>query len=52
MTVCVQRVDFCLERRDLSRSPKKITNENKADFHIYFWPQGIHYSTSHVNWQN
>lgn len=52
MAVCVQRVDFCLERRDLSRSPKKITNENKADFHIYFWPQGIHYSTSHVNWEN
>lgn len=36
MTVCVPRADFCQERRDLNRSPKRITNENKADFHIYF----------------
>lgn len=26
-----------------------LQNENKADFQIYFWPRGIHYSTSHVN---
>lgn len=31
----------CQGRRgDLTRSLKRITNENTADFHIYFWPRG------------
>lgn len=37
MTVCVQQTDFCQGRRDLTRTLQRITsNENKADFQIYF----------------
>lgn len=50
MTVCVQRTGFSQGGRNLACTLQRISsNENKSDFQIYFWPRGIHYSTSHVN---
>lgn len=37
MTVCVQQTEMCQGRRDVTRTLQRITsNENKADFQIYF----------------